>query len=159
MTKQSNEIPVNNSKLTIGRREIVDFPLLELLDIEAKIDTGAYTSSIHCHDMEEININGKTKLRCRFLDPSHPEYNEKELYFSSFTLKKIRSSNGITETRYKIKTTIRIFDSEIPIALTLSERSKMKYSVLIGRKFLQGRFVVDTKHINLSKNKRTIIAP
>ncbi|MFV0553391.1 MAG: ATP-dependent zinc protease [Mangrovibacterium sp.] len=131
------------AKIIIGRREIVDFPNLQLEGIEAKIDTGAYTSSIHCHEVKEENCQGETLLRCRFLDPSHPEYNEKELYFSDYSIKKVRSSNGQVESRFKVKTTIVLFGNTYPIQLTLSERSQMKYSVLIGRRFLKGKFVVD----------------
>ena len=38
----------------IGRIERVNFPLWNMKDIEAKIDTGAYTSSIHCQNIQEI---------------------------------------------------------------------------------------------------------
>jgi hypothetical protein len=40
-----------NSLKLIGRREFVDFPLLGVYHVEAKIDTGAYTSSIHCSEI------------------------------------------------------------------------------------------------------------
>ncbi|MFV0365034.1 MAG: ATP-dependent zinc protease [Mangrovibacterium sp.] len=141
---------MNKLKLTIGRREIVDFPKLQLEDIEVKIDTGAYTSSIHCHEVNEVEQNGEMQLCCQFLDPTHLEYNEKELYFSNYSIKKVRSSNGIVESRYKVKTSILLFGKEYPIHLTLTERSKMKYSVLIGRRFLQGKFVVDTELLHVS---------
>lgn len=140
-------------KLIIGRREIVDFPKLQLEGIEAKIDTGAYTSSIHCHEVKEIERDNNTVLCCRFLDPTHPEYNEKELYFSSYSIKKVKSSNGITESRYKVQTKIFLFNKEYTIHLTLTERSKMKYSVLIGRRFLKGKFIVDTDLLHASKKQ------
>jgi len=38
--------------MIIGRKEIVSFPMLDLIDLEAKIDTGAYTSALHCKDIE-----------------------------------------------------------------------------------------------------------
>ncbi len=146
----------DTTKLIIGRREIVDFPQLELLEIEAKVDTGAYTSSFHCHHVEEVERNNQTELRCYFLDPSHPEYNNKEVYFSSYTTKKVKSSNGITETRYKVKTNIIIFNKTMPIELTLTERSNMRYSVLLGRKFLKKRFIVDTEFLHLSQKNKLI---
>jgi hypothetical protein len=49
-----------------------------------------------------------------------------------------------------VETTIVIFDEEFPIELSLSERSDMKYPVLIGRKLLNRRFVVDTSKKYLS---------
>jgi len=44
-----------------------------------KVDTGAYTSSIHCKEIKEV---GKL-LECRFLDPTHPEYNDKKFTFTN----------------------------------------------------------------------------
>ena len=43
----------------IGRREYVDFPELNIFKVEAKIDTGAYTSALHCHDISLKEIEGK----------------------------------------------------------------------------------------------------
>jgi hypothetical protein len=41
-------------KCIIGRRDMIDFPELGLEDIEAKIDTGAYTSAIHCSQIKVV---------------------------------------------------------------------------------------------------------
>ena len=46
----------------IGRREFISFPLLGIDSIEAKIDTGAYTSSIHCDSIEVKQVDGKLIL-------------------------------------------------------------------------------------------------
>lgn len=43
--------PKANSTIVIGRRDKVDFPELGLKNIDVKVDTGAFTSSIHCHDI------------------------------------------------------------------------------------------------------------
>jgi hypothetical protein len=76
-----------DKKVVIGRREIVDFPMLQLLQLEAKIDTGAYTSALHCKDIKLLEIDGKTTLCFKLLDETHPEYNEKEFHFTDFTKK------------------------------------------------------------------------
>ncbi len=137
-------------KLFIGRYDLAEFPELKLKKIQVKIDTGAYTSSFHCHTIRLINAGGKEKLQCYFLDPGHDQYNNKEFIFECFSLKKVRSSNGALEERYSIKTTIRLFEKVIPLELTLTERENMRFPVLLGRKFLSRRFVVDTSKKNLS---------
>ncbi|MGB0424358.1 MAG: RimK/LysX family protein, partial [Flavobacteriales bacterium] len=43
---------------TIGRNDKADFPEIDLMNISIKIDTGAYTSSMHCHDIKEIEDDG-----------------------------------------------------------------------------------------------------
>jgi hypothetical protein len=138
-------------KKIIGRREMADFPSLGLEEIEVKIDTGAFTSSIHCADIKEID----GKLYCKFLDETHPMYNQKELIFDHYEMTVIKSSNGISETRYQIIMPM-IFGKKIyDIELTLSDRAEMKFPVLLGRKFLQGKFIVDVSKLN-RLNKKTL---
>lgn len=136
----------SNIKTLIGRTDIVDFPKLELFDIDIKVDSGANTSSFHCHSIQEEN----NVLKCQFLDPKHEKYHEKYFIFDEFTQKMIKSSNGIAENRYLIKTEILIFNEIHPIELTLTERGSMKFPVLLGRKFLSKKFMVDTAKKNLS---------
>ncbi|WP_363289084.1 RimK/LysX family protein [Lutibacter sp.] len=129
---------------------MVDFPNLDLLGIHIKVDTGAFTSSIHCHNIEIEDNN----LKCQFLDPDHDKYHEKYFTFTDFVQKKVKSSNGIVENRFLIKTEILIFDQIYDIELTLTERGSMKFPVLLGRKFLSKKFIVDTSRKDLSfKNK------
>lgn len=141
-------------KQEIGRIDRADFPALELFDIEVKVDTGAYTSSIHCKNVKVEN----GLLKCNFLDEAHPNYHEKEFTFKNFDLKIVKSSNGIAEPRYRIKTKITIFGQTYDIFLTLSDREEMRYPVLLGRRFLSRKFVVDPHKTNLSykaKNKQS----
>ena len=137
-------------KKIIGRIDKADFPALDLFDIDIKIDTGAYTSSIHCHKV----IVEDGVLKCMFYKKKHPLYTGKEVEFKSFSKAKVKSSNGIVQTRYKVKTTIVIFEKKYNINLTLSTREKMKYPVLIGRKFLLKKFVVDVDQKNVSYKEK-----
>lgn len=137
-------------KIKIGRIDKADFPLLELNNIEIKIDTGAYTSSIHCKNVTVEN----NYLKCVFLDPAHPHYHEKEFIFDTYDVRVVKSSNGISQVRYRILTEIILFGNRYPIFLTLSDREELKYPVLIGRKFLQKRFIVDITKTNLSYKQK-----
>ncbi len=133
-------------KQNIGRIDKADFPLLNLLDVDVKIDTGAYTSTIHCKNVKvEDNY-----LKCNFVDEEHPGYNEKEIVFDNYDVKVVKSSNGKAQARYRILTEIVLFGKTFPIFLTLSDREEMRYPVLLGRKFLTKRFVVDINKTNLS---------
>jgi hypothetical protein len=132
----------------IGRREFVDFPELDLYSVEAKIDTGAYTSSIHCKDIVLKEENRKPVLCFKLLDESHPEYSEKVYEFSRFDRKTIKNSFGEMEERYIIKTLIRLGKKNIRTTLSLSDRENMRYPVLIGRRMLKGKFIVDVNKIH-----------
>jgi hypothetical protein len=132
----------------IGRREFVDFPELQLFAIEAKIDTGAYTSSIHCKDILLKNINDKLVLCFKLLDDTHPEYSEKMHIFGEYGRKKIKNSFGEMEERFIIKTKIKVGKKLIRTTLSLSDREHMRCPVLIGRRLLKRKFIIDVSKIH-----------
>ncbi len=140
----------------IGRREYVDFPLLELKGIEAKIDTGAYTSSIHCENISVKNISGIPVL-CFTIAFDDTELSKKEYFFNEFASKKIKNSFGEMEERYIIKTLLKIGKKNIRASLSLSNRDKMRYPVLIGRKPLKGKFLIDVKQVHLGGIKTDLL--
>lgn len=137
-------------KKVIGRLEIVDLPDWNIDEIEAKIDTGAYSSSLHCHNIEEYQKNDKKWVRFNLLDPDHPSYNERLFSLPILDIREVKSSNGQTELRVFIKTKISFFDFEHEIELSLTNRSEMKYPLLVGRKFLKNKFLVDVSKKHLS---------
>lgn len=137
-------------KKLIGKTDRADFPKLGLEDIAVKIDTGAYTSSIHCSDIKEEN----NILSCLFLDAEHTTYNNKRFSFKKYNQVTVRSSNGVQQKRYAIKSTLTLFGKKYKISLSLNDRSDMRYPVLLGRKFLNGKFIVDPQLKNLSFNQK-----
>ncbi|MDX1618796.1 MAG: RimK/LysX family protein [Balneolaceae bacterium] len=136
---------------TIGRVELISFPEWGLSDLEAKVDTGAYTSSLHCHHIEEIEKEGKPYVRFNLLDPSHEIYNEKLFELPIYRAKTVKSSNGVAERRFVVRTTIVLMGESYRAEFSLTDRSEMKKPVLLGRKLLQGRFLVDVSRKFLSK--------
>lgn len=142
-----------NKKLKIiGRKDKADFPDLGLENIDIKIDTGAYTSSIHAHKIEAFEKNGKPYIQFYLLDPKHPEYKNKGIEAQVIKEKKVKSSTGKAEKRYIIKSKIIIFNKSYITEFSLTNRSKMKHPVLIGRKLLNKKFLVDTSQKDLSYN-------
>ena len=87
-------------KITIGRSDKADFPEFSLLDIDVKIDSGAYTSSIHCTNIEEITENEQPLIQFTLLDPEHPLFDHKKIKTKEYSSKLVKSSNGITEKRF-----------------------------------------------------------
>lgn len=131
------------SKIIIGRLEKIDFPNLNLYQLDAKIDTGAYTSSLHCHKIE-IEKRGKREwVHFYVLDPDHPEYESTQYESPVYKIKKVRSSNGQVEERVVIRQKALFFGTKRMIELSLTDRSEMKFPVLIGRKYLSHNFIVD----------------
>lgn len=148
----------NKTQKIIGRLESVDFPEWDLFGIDAKIDTGAYTSSLHCHHIKPYKENEEDYVKFNLLDPSHETYNDKLFKMPVHRTKVVKSSNGETEERFVVKTKVKIFDKLLSTELSLTDRSEMRYPVLIGRKLINGRFLVDVSRKYLSKeNTQEII--
>ncbi len=123
----------------IGPFEPVEFPAFNIGKVVAKIDTGAYTGALHCTKIrEEETATGKVLYFSPF---DHPEI---EVKLNDFAVRHVRSSNGVTQSRYFIDTDIAVHGQVLPIVLSLADRSEMKWPVLIGRRFLRKHnFLVD----------------
>jgi hypothetical protein len=134
---------IKNKIKLIGRREYVDLPELEVYGIEAKIDTGAYTSSLHC---ENISLNYENSKPILYFTLNLGK--EKTFRFEEFILKKIKKSFGEMEERYVIKTLILIGRKKIHSTISLSNRDNMRYPALIGRRLLKGKFIIDVNQIH-----------
>lgn len=143
-------------KRIIGRSDVADFPDLNLLAVPVKVDTGAYTSALHTHDVREERLpDGTTRVVFRLLDPAHPLYSDVDYFTADYERTTVRSSNGVAEERFVIRTAIVLFGRAHRIRLSLSARGEMRFPVLLGRKFLKGRFVVDPSATDLSYAART----
>ena len=139
----------------LGRYDRVDLPELGLRSIHAKVDTGAYTSSLHCHRATVTD----GVLEFILLDEEHPEFTGLKFAFSDFEERDIKNSFGEVERRYVITTILRIFNEDIVTEFSLSNRGSLKFPILIGRKILRNRFHIDVTKKNLSyKEKRKRIA-
>ena len=137
----------------LGRYDRVDLPEMGLKNIHAKVDTGAFTSSLHCQIAEEVN----GKLEFILLDEEHPEFTGMRFIADNFEKRDIKNSFGEVERRYVIITTIRIFEENITTEFSLSNRGSLKFPILLGRKILRDRFLIDVKSKNLSfKEKRQL---
>jgi hypothetical protein len=134
----------------LGRYDRVDLPDLGLYNIHAKIDTGAYTSSLHCQKAEIVNGN----LEFILLDEEHPEFTGMKFTFQKFEERLIKNSFGEVEKRFVIITPLTIYNEVILTEFSLSNRGSLKFPILIGRKILRDRFLIDVKRKNLSYKEK-----
>ena len=139
-----------SQKKIIGKREIVSILDLELFDLDAKIDTGADSNSLHCDD---IYIDDENFVHFTLLDKVHPAYHSKKIKMPLYKMKKVKSSNGTIQIRASIKVDILFYNKRYTTVISLTNRSDMKYPMLIGRKFLANRFLVDVSQEYLTKAK------
>jgi len=135
----------------LGRLERVSFPNWNLYGLDAKIDTGAFTSSLHCHHIEMDH--DQESVSFYLLDPGHPEYEKRKFRSRIRDIRSIRSSNGQIEDRVIIATKMELGGTLYPVELSLTDRTDMKYPVLIGRRFLRRRFVVDVSRSYITEKQ------
>ncbi len=127
----------------IGWREWIELPQLGIAAVKAKIDTGATTSSLHAIHIERFRRDGKDFARFQV----HPlQKNSKVTIQAEAPLveyRTVRSSSGHQSSRPVILTQIALFDEIWPIELTLANRDEMGFRMLIGRRAMKKRFLVD----------------
>ncbi|MFN8347680.1 MAG: RimK/LysX family protein [Spirosomataceae bacterium] len=137
-------------KRVIGRTDIIDFPELALTNVRAKVDTGAYTSAIHCYKIRAV------KGKITFYLPAHRSEKHQKFTTEKFELKAIKNSFGQTEMRYVIKTKVVLFGKTYKTEFSLADREQMRYPVLLGRKLLRNRFLVDVSLENVSYSQKLL---
>lgn len=140
--------------MIIGRKDKADLPELHLNNVAVKIDSGAYSCSIHCESVEQVEIDGKQCLEVIFLDQEHPNYTGEKFIFEHYRRKKVRSSTGYQQERYFVELTIRLFDMDITTDFSLTKRNELRNPILLGRKLLNRNFLIDTSLVNLSYRKK-----
>lgn len=131
------------SRLIVGWQEWVALPELGLPALKAKIDTGAKTSALHTHRIEAYGT-GK-RLKVRFAVRPSPETGDLEVESDAGVVdrREVVSSNGVPEMRYVIMTTLSIAGRQWPIEVTLTNRERMTYRMLIGRQAIRSDVLVD----------------
>ncbi len=130
-------------KKIIGRLEYIDIPTLNLNNISAKIDTGAYRGSIHANNIKEIEKDGKKVLCFNIFDDSYPNYDNLRFELENFSVRQFRGTKIDYHSRYVIPVEIIIAGEKIAIELSLTDRKDLRHPVLIGRRALKKKFLID----------------
>ena len=139
----------NFHKVVIGRSELLTFVGSEAINIPAKVDTGAFSSSVHARD---ITVNDKGILSFELLG-GHSLFGAMahRVEAEEYTTVDIINSFGHRETRYKVKLKVKLGPKVFHAYFTLSDRSKMTYPILIGRSLLNHRFIVDSAETGINR--------
>lgn len=138
-----------DTKKIVGRKEIISILDLELFDLDAKVDTGADSNALHCDHIEIDEKNNTVSFT--LLDEVHESYHGKRLTLPLYKIKKVKSSNGQIQHRPSVKVSVMFFGKKYKSIISLTDRSDMKFPMLIGRRFLSERFLVDVSKEYLSK--------
>ncbi len=122
---------------------------MELFDLDAKVDTGADSNALHCDDIEIE----EDKVSFTLLDEVHASYHGKRITLPIYKIKRVKSSNGTVQIRPSIKITVKFFGKKYKSIISLTNRADMKFPMLIGRRFLKDKFLVDVSQEYLCNKK------
>jgi hypothetical protein len=123
----------------MGWVEYVSFPDWKVDAVKAKVDTGARISALHVDRIRELKDG-----RIRFEVVLHIRQRHLRVTAQATVLRKtrIRSSNGVYQERYVVKTPVRLGPVERTIEVSLVSRSEMVFRMLLGRDAVEG-FLID----------------
>ena len=150
MDKSEKAKKPNHELLVIGWMEHLDLPDLHLRQLKAKIDTGARTSALHATQIEPFNRDGAEWVRFQVqLSESDPElWVECPIH----DRRMIKNTSGIPEERIVIRTKLKLTDRSWTISLSLTDRSNMRFPMIVGRTALKNHNIaVHTRRANLTR--------
>ena len=140
--------------LTVGWREWVSLPELNITRIKTKIDTGARTSALHAFRLEYFTKNQRQKIRFSI----HPYQNKKNIIIDCIAdLKEMRivtDSGGHREDRPVIETLFKIDTYSWPIEITLTKRDDMRFKMLLGRTAMKNILLINPSASYLLRKKK-----
>ncbi len=142
---------MNQHVVIIGKAEYIDIPELGVSAVPARIDTGAKTSAIWASRIRQHDDG----LSFVLFAPQSDLYTGEVVTTKDFGQTVVSSSNGEAEVRYVVRLSVHLAGKKIRASFTLADRSRQVYPVLIGRKTLAGKFLVDVKRgIALTDSER-----
>lgn len=130
-------------KLIIGWEEWLSLPKLKLPLIKAKIDTGAKISALHAFNIKETTRNQKPYVKFTTQPFISDENIMPTVCVPIIDRRGIVSSNGKKEYRYIIRTPLVIDGKTYDIEMSLTNRSLMRFPMLLGREAINQFAMVD----------------
>ena len=140
---------VNTSLTPLGWREWVFLPSYNDFKLNAKIDTGARTSAIHATNIQIYRKNGSEMVKFQIYQSQ--SFLDIDTELSSY--KKIKSSFGQTEIRPTVHMKIQIGAEIWLTEITLAQRAKLTYPMLIGRNSLNKRHIIHSHKSYLASSR------
>ncbi|GAB5390220.1 MAG: 30S ribosomal protein S6--L-glutamate ligase [Alphaproteobacteria bacterium] len=138
-------------KLIVGREEWCGFPDLGLPAVKARVDSGAKTSSLHAFNIKVFERDGVHMVR---FDVHPIQKTRKIVHRCEAPLvdqRAVKSSSGHETVRPVIRTQLELGAWSGEVEMTLANRDKMGYRMLLGREAMKGEMLVDPEAAFLAR--------
>lgn len=147
------------SPLRIGWKEYLDLPELGVFRLKAKVDTGARTSALHVDFLKVVEtLPDGTQIAEVEIDVDRRRPGRRvTARVKILGHLRVTDSGGHPEVRPFVETDLVLGPVRKRIRFTLTNRSGMLFRMILGRKALEGDFVVDAsrKYLLRRWHKRT----
>ncbi|GMQ46964.1 ATP-dependent zinc protease family protein [Vibrio sp. 10N] len=158
--KQSKPLPIiapkasSSAPVVLGSVEQVHLDILDR-SFDARVDTGAVTSSLSASDIQAFERDGKQWVKFKLLEEKSRKGNDRWIEAPVIRYVKIRQSTSEKmERRAVVELWIRVGKIHEKAQFTLADRSQMTHPILLGREFIKDIALVDvSQQYILSSNK------
>ncbi|GAL36963.1 hypothetical protein JCM19240_3929 [Vibrio maritimus] len=158
--KQNKPLPIiapkasSSTPVVLGSVEQVHLDILDR-SFDARVDTGAVTSSLSASDIQAFERDGKQWVKFKLLDDKSRKENDRWIEAPVIRYVKIRQSTSEKmERRAVVELWIRVGKIHEKAQFTLADRSQMTHPILLGREFIKDIALVDvSQQYILSSNK------
>lgn len=110
------------------------------LVLDAKLDTGADSCSLHASDIKEFTKDGNKWVKFTIEDRYGKKVNWESEVARSVRIKRL---HGNSQVRKTIRVGLCLGGVYKMSELTLVDRGNFNYQMLVGKRYLSGDFVVD----------------
>lgn len=142
---------IKDSMIVVGTSENVYIPSSDIT-LKAKIDTGATTTSIHALNIKEFERDGNKWIKFDLEDKDGKLINKT---LPLHRIVKIKRHGAKNQKRYVVRMKLNLANVSQLIDVSLTNRSKFTYPVLIGKNYLYGLFLVDVSKEYITKPKKS----
>jgi len=151
--KAEKALPVTPDPVQVfGWREKILIDGMEK-SLNAKLDTGALTNSIHAEEKELFERDGKKWVRFIATDPGSKKSPRVRLEAPLVRVARIKEPGGESQPREVVRLSFKIGDKKMRGDFTLNNRSNMLSPILLGRTTVRELGWVDPSRTNLADDK------
>ena len=126
-----------------GWCEWVALPAFGILQIKAKLDSGARTSALHAVSSERYTVGGAPYVRLQIQPRQRDPGPNIVVETAIIDERTVSDSSGRRERRLVIASSLRLGATQWPIELTITNRDSMRFRMLLGRSAMQGHLIID----------------
>ena len=141
--------------LIVGWREWLRLPDFGVKLIKVKVDTGARTSCLHAENVRFVRRGTKRYVRFTVFPKQRSERGKVDVIAPLIGQRNVRSSNGVSELRPVVSTTVDVGGTTWEIELTLTSRDVMGFRMLLGRQAVRRHAVVDPGRSYITRKVKT----